>query len=127
MTTRVEIYDQERNERLTYKTTKIGRPVNLPLTKDGFEALLEVAAKVYDLPVDDRMRQVLAGYIHHIPNETNIITINKLARMLHKSVSNSLTWVIDQDIKQKERDKAIEEANKIKENVVSIKVSPEVN
>lgn len=123
--TRVEIYDQDRKERLMYRTTKIGRPVTLPLTKDGFEALLEVAAKVYDLPVDDRMRAVLAGYIHHIPNETNIITINKIARMLYKSVANSLTWMIDQEIKQKERDRAIAEANKIKDNVVSIAETPE--
>ncbi len=114
--TRDNIFEQDRNERQMYNDAAIDEEVELPLTKDGFEALLERAAGYYTLPVDDLMRQVLAGYIHHVPNEQNTAVLEQIAKVLHKSVSNSTTWRIDQEIKQKFRDEADKKAKELKDS-----------
>lgn len=123
MITRDDIFDQDRKERQKYFAAGPDDQVTLPLTKDGFEALLEATAALRDLPVDDASRQVLAGYVHHIPNEQDTTTLSTLGKMLHKSVSNSTTWRIDQDVKLKRIElakKEAEEAKKIQDNVVNM-------
>lgn len=98
-----DIFNEERGERDLYTFGDARAEVLVPLTMDGFEALLEQAAKVYNLPVSDELRSVLAAFIHHIPNEKNTTSIDAVAAVLYKSMSNRTTWLIDQQIKAKMR------------------------
>ena len=102
--TREEFYKTDRKERNYYLTTE-DENVYLPLTNDGFEALLEIAAKQYDLLVDNRLRSLLAGYIHHIPSDEITMDFDKMTKVLYKSYSNSMTYEIDQKAKKEELDK----------------------
>lgn len=124
--TREDIFDQDRKERQKYMQASIDEDIYLPLTKDGFEALLEITAKLHDLPVDDNMRMVVAGYVHHIENEVNTITLKQLSKVMYKSVSNSTTWRIDQEIKLKAREAAQAKAKELAENVTNINNNAEV-
>lgn len=73
--------------------------ITLPLTKAGFEILLSEACKRFELPVDDGSRSTLAGYIHHIPPDKHTTTIDEIGPILHKAISNAMTWQVDQDAK----------------------------
>lgn len=101
--TRTEIFDQDRKEKEVYYNSDPEDEVLLPITKDGFEALLKVCCDYNNLPVDDGLRKVFAGYVHHIQNEQNTTTILALSKILYKSISNALTWQIDQEIKERDR------------------------
>lgn len=100
---REELFTADRHEADFYKSADLKQDdeIVVPVTRLGFEALLERAARLYDLPIDDKLRSILAGYVHHIPNDKNTLTVEALATALHKSVSNDLTWTIDQEIKDK--------------------------
>lgn len=111
--TRDDIFDQDRGERNYYMTAALDEEVLLPLTRDGFEALLEVVAALSDLPIDDAARSVLAGYVHHIANEQSTSTFKMLNKVLHKSISNATTWRIDQEIKLKRRQEQLEAQAKL--------------
>jgi len=119
--TKEDVFAQERGERETYLLAEAEDQILLPITKDGFEALLSVAADAYNLPVDDAMRSVLAGYVHHIENEKNTTTISQISKVLYKSMANALTWTIDQEIKEKRRE-AIKEDQAKAENKEDIHV-----
>jgi hypothetical protein len=120
--TREEFYQKEIGEKEYYKTLGDAVEVDLPLTYEGFEALLEVAAKEYDLPVDDRLRSLLAGYIHHIPSDEITFDYPKMCRALYKSYANSMTYEVDQKAKKR----AVEEAQKANpdSNVIPITNEP---
>jgi hypothetical protein len=125
--TRDNIIDQDRDERETYKKAAYLDEVPLPLTRDGFEAILEIVCRDKGYPLDDAMRQVLAGYVHHIPNEQDTVTLEKLRKIMHKSIANATTWQIDQEIKQKrieEAKQAAEKAKAEKDNVVNMTPRP---
>ncbi len=107
--TRQEFYKSIRTEREQYFDAGIEDEILLPVTEDGFEALTEAAAKYYDLPVDDELRQVVCRYVHHIDNSKNAIPLKDLAAVLHKSYSNVLTYEMDQAIKAKARAKQEQE------------------
>lgn len=113
-----EIIDTERGERSYYLVANWDEEILLPLTRDGFEAMLERTVTGLDLPVDDAMRSVLAGYVHHIPNNENTTSFPKLSKVLWKAVSNSTTWQIDQEVKlNRQRDlKIAHEAELAKNN-----------
>lgn len=95
----------ERGERAYYAAVKPTDEVLLPLTRDGFEAMLERVCGQFTppLPMDDSTRKVFSGWVHHIANEVNTTTIERMGKILYKSVSNALTWTIDQEIKAKQR------------------------
>lgn len=99
----ISIYEQDRGEKECYLAAKKDDVVGLPLTKTGFEGMLEAAAKIYNLPIDNQMRQVLAGYVHHLGNDKNETTLQEIARVLYKAISNTTTWRIDQEIKEAHR------------------------
>lgn len=115
MTSREELYNSERGEREYYlnsHTTATDQQVLLPLTRDGFEALLERVASFHKLPIDDRLRSLLAGYVHHIPSDEMTLNLTNLSKAVYKSFSNSLTYEIDQEAKAralKEAQKKLEE------------------
>jgi hypothetical protein len=123
--TRDDIFEQDRNERNHYMECPLDEEVELPLTKDGFEALLERATSIYALPMDDAMKQVFAGYIHHIPNEQNTITIKLLAKVFYKSVANSTSWRIDQETKLKIREETDRKAKELAGDSQVIPINPE--
>lgn len=95
----------DRGERGLYIAAAPNDTVLLPVTRDGFEALVEICSNRFSpaLPVTDSMRSVVAGYVHHLTNEVNTITIDQLAKVMFKSISNALTWTIDQEVKQKRK------------------------
>lgn len=103
MENRADFFKTERNERVHIMTAELDDYIGLPLTVDGFEALIERATDLYSLPKDDSIRSVLAGYVHHTPNDQHLTTITKIAAVLYKSIANALTWKIDQEIKAKNR------------------------
>lgn len=117
--------DEDRGERARYMGAETDDLVLLPITRDGFEAMLHVCTALYNLPIDDAMRAVLAGYIHHIPNEKNQTTISEIARVLYKSISNSTTWRIDQEIKAKKREHALAAQKKAQEDALQAGLEPE--
>ncbi len=100
-----EFFEKDRGERALYTDIDPNAEVLLPLTRDGFEALAERCVAQFEpaLPLDDSTRKVLAQWVHRIANEKNTSSIADLAKILYKSVSNSLTWTIDQEIKTKQQ------------------------
>lgn len=99
-----DIFEENRGERSVYEVTTDEAEVLLPLTRDGFEALLERAAKVYSLPIDDSARSILAGYIHHVDRQSNTLSLSSLAKALYKSVANATSWRIDQEAKMRRQE-----------------------
>lgn len=123
----------DRGEKEYYNTANPDDEITLPLTRIGFEALLECLCNSFHpaLPLNDSMRKVLCGWIHHIGNEKHTSTIKALSAVLYKSVVNANTWTIDQEIKHKEQafQKQMEEANKEKirlETIENAKVKREM-
>lgn len=114
--TREEFYKSQMPWDSGYKSANFDSEVLVPVTEAGFEALLEKAADLFHLPIDDDLRCMLAGYIHHIPNEQCKISLTALCEAMLKSFSNTLTWKIDQDIKAKRRE---EEKKKLEEQNVT--------
>lgn len=98
-----KFFAQDRGERALYENAAQDETVLLPLSRDGFEALLARAVGLFSppLPIDDSCRKVLSGYVHHIANETNTTTIELISKVIYKSLTNALTWTIDQEIKAK--------------------------
>ena len=97
------LFDADRGERATYEAADPNTEVLLPITRDGYEAMIECALKPFGIPVDDSIRGVFSGYVHHIANEKNKVSIAQIGAVLYKSISNALTYEIDQEIKMKRR------------------------
>ena len=112
--TREDIFDQKNDEGSNYGSLDEKVEITLPLTKRGFDNLMTEITKRYGLPNDDASYMVIAGYIHHIPNEQDTTTLAILGKVLRKSVANSTSWRIDQEIKMK-RNTEMTEARKKKE------------
>jgi hypothetical protein len=101
------VFFQDRKEREYYfhlkSTHNVDHEVLSPLTRDGFEALLEVCCAEHDLPVNDSMRSCLVAALHGIPRGSNTTTLNAMAKTLYQAFSNANTWQIDQEIKEARR------------------------
>ena len=95
------VFDTDRGERQEYLEAHEDADITLPVTRDGFQALMEVVCGGCALPVDDNARQVIAQHVHHIPNDYATTTISKLRVVLTKALANALTWGVDQEIKAK--------------------------
>lgn len=126
MTTREEFFSTQRCEAM-YESMPLTEEVRVPVTRLEFESLLKRTADVHKLVVDDKLRSILAGYIHHIPSDEDMLKMSKVAQVLVKSVSNDITWIIDQECKKKAQkeltDKQAKEvalANQVKDNVTPI-------
>jgi hypothetical protein len=91
------------NERALYEVVNDDEEIMLPVTKDGFFALVEFAARRSFLPVDDAARCTVAGFIHHLSNETDTTTVGAVRKVLHKAQANITSWRVDQEIKAKRR------------------------
>lgn len=100
-----DFFKSDRGERETYMAAALTDTVLLPLTYDGYEAFIERACKQFTpaLPIDDSIRKVFCTYVHHIASEVNTTTIEAMGKVLWKSLTNALTWEIDQEVKAKAR------------------------
>ncbi len=99
--TRDELYASDRGEREYYKSKKkLDDKIRLPITKDGLEALMEVATEALDIPLDDTTRQVFAGFVHHLGQTENSTTLGEVGRVVYKNMANFATWRLDQDAKE---------------------------
>lgn len=98
-------FDKSRGEREMYQNAKHDEPVLLPLTREGFDELVNICINKFTppLPHDDSVRKVFAGWVHRISNEVNTTTIDDISKILYKSIANALTWTIDQEIKAKQQ------------------------
>lgn len=123
--TKLHLFDQDRGERAAYKAAQPTDEILLPITRDGFEAMIEVCVNQFTppLPVDDSIRKVLSGYVHHMTNEESVTTIKKMSAVLYKSISNSLTWTIDQEIKRKVQKQLAEQEEALKLKAVTEKIA----
>lgn len=99
--TRDELYNSERGEREYYETKgkNLKVPLKLPITKDGCEAILEIASKALDLPLDEQMRQDFAGWIHHTDINVHTFTLGELGKVLWNRMAKTATWKLDQEAK----------------------------
>lgn len=113
--TREEFYSSERGEKEYFEGIAIvDESVIVPLTREGFEALAKRATDMHNLILDDPIRSLIAGYIHHIPSNKIIFNMQDLCYVIYKGVSNNLTFAIDQEAKlkaQAEKNKEIENSN----------------
>lgn len=107
------IFESDRGERAFYVGVPIDCSIPLPLTKDGFEAFVEVACERFDLPFDDGARQCLARYIHHLSGETDETSFENFGRALRKQIANTTSWIVDQAIKEKQKAAMIAESHRL--------------
>lgn len=119
--TREEFYKTNRQEREYYLETE-DVDMFLPVTIDGFEALLEKAAAENELPIDNRLRSLAAGFIHHIASDVVMINFPTLCNALYKSYSNSMTYEVDQKAKAEETE-ALNRKKGIKDNGIIIPIN----
>ncbi len=99
--TREELFESKRGEREGYESCELFDSVNIPVTRDGFEALIETVGRLEGLPVDDQAKSAIAAYFHHMDRETDSVTLDVLGSVLRKNLCNQLTWIIGSEIKQK--------------------------
>lgn len=101
-----DLLEQKRGEREYYDAVTPDQELEMPLTRDGFEALLEnIVAKRqgFTLPApNDGLRVTLTGYLHSLEGDKSF-TLNTAGKLLHRGVSNRASWCIDQEIKAKAR------------------------
>jgi hypothetical protein len=101
----IDLLETIRGEREYYDAAGENDEVQMPFTRDGFEALLSNICEKYSgfkLPSpNDGLRVALVGLLHGIDPAANPLTYRKAALKLHQAVSNRSTWCIDQEIKAK--------------------------
>lgn len=102
--TREEIYESDRGERAYYEKTRDPKvSMKLPITRDGIESILEQVTSSMDIPLDDTIRQVFCGHVHHLPTTENSLSFETVMRVLHKHMANHATYLMDQETKEKRR------------------------
>lgn len=104
LTAREEFFSTPRGEREVFEdlfdvNIDEDAQVVLPITYDGFEALMELVSSRYNLPLDDAGRSVIAGFVHHLDNDVVSVPLAKLGKVLAKSIANNMTWHVDQKLK----------------------------
>jgi len=106
------IHEQDRGE--NFSKAELGDAIMFPITRKGFENLIETCCKHLNVPVNNAVRQVVAGYIHHVGNDKDITSIAEISKVIWKSIANSTSWIIDQEIKEamRLRQAAIQAENK---------------
>lgn len=77
--------------------------VDLPVSRLGFESLLNCVCSYAGVPVSDNARLLVCGYVHHIGREKCTSTIAELGSALRKQYANQLTTMIYDEIDQKRR------------------------
>lgn len=96
ITTKKAFAEQDRGE--FFSQTALDEKILLPVTRAGFENLVSEVAAVYQLPVDDEARMLVAGFVHHIGRETCTTTLGTLASALRKQAANFVTSMVCEEI-----------------------------
>jgi hypothetical protein len=109
-----KIMESDRGEAALYASVSPIDTIKVPITREGFEALLKRSCEVMDLPVTNPLRNVLVGFLHHIENDTCTTTVEKIGAALHKAMSNQCTWEIDQEIKKAANEEMRAEQEKLR-------------
>lgn len=89
--------------------------VRLPLTRDGFEAIVEQACKYLCVEVTGPARNVAVGFFHSLSRTVMETKISDLAGAIHNALSNHMTYQIDQEIKAEANKELAEENRKLRE------------
>ena len=97
MKTRTDVFEAKGRESFAH----LKADFDVPMTREGFEGILSLAAQQLDLPVDDELRMVFAGYIHSLDRKISDFNTNELLGIIRKSYSNQLTYQIIQEIDAK--------------------------
>lgn len=110
------LFESDRGERKYYESKRsLKEKIRLPLTLDGCETILEMATGFLEIPLDDTLRQVFCGYVHHMGQTQHTTTLGEIGNLLYKHMSNAVTWKLDQDTKDRIRTKQIAVAEASKE------------
>lgn len=125
--TRKDLYEStSRKEREYYENLRsLKQPIKLPITKDGIEALLFMVTESLDVPLDDTLREVFCGYVHHIENSENTSSLSEIGKYIWKHYSNSATWMMDQECKEKRREELAKQKESEKPELTVAKESHE--
>lgn len=121
-----KLMESERGERQKYESAAPSDTIRVPITRDGFEAFLEISCKLMDLPVTNPLRNVLIGFFHHIENSTCDTTLQAAGAALHKSMSNQCTWEIDQEVKKVANAELEEERQKLRDATAAVEVEKKI-
>lgn len=109
--TREEVYASDRGEREYYTSrsktkAEAKQRMKIPVTIDGCLAILEMVTDAMDMPLDETIFQVFNGYIHHLPQTENSFSFDDVMKLIHNHMSKSVTWKLDQDVKELRQAKA---------------------
>lgn len=107
------IMETDRGERAKYEAADPHDIIRVPITRDGFEALLARACSYMQIPLTNPLRNVFVGFLHHIGNEKCETSISDVGASLLKSMSNHCSWQIDQEIKKAANEELREEQAKM--------------
>lgn len=107
--------ESDRGERAHYTEVPVDMEIRTPLTRDGFETLVERACKFLDVEVTGPARNVAVGFLHSLPRTVFKTTIQDLAGAIHNALSNHMTYQIDQEIKAEANKELAEENRKLRE------------
>lgn len=107
--------ESDRCERANYTNVSVTEEIRTPLTRDGFETLVERACKFLDVEVTGPARNVAVGFLHSLPRTVFKTTIQDLAGAIHNALSNHMTYQIDQEIKAEANKELAEENRKLRE------------
>ena len=65
-----------------------------------------MATKALDFPLDDTVRQVFCGYVHHLDQTVKTTSLGAVGDLLWKHFANNATWTMDQETKKNQRDES---------------------
>lgn len=106
------LMESDRGERAYYEKADVYDNIRVPITRDGFEALVARACAFVEIPVTGPMRNVAVGFLHHLETTVFETSIHALSAALFKSLSNHMTYSIDQEIKAEANKELAEEREK---------------
>lgn len=95
-----ELMESDRGEPAIYEKAGADDKVRMPITRDGFEALVARACELLEINVTGPIRNVSVSFLHSIPRIEADLTPKRLMDAIWNSLSNHMTFEIDQEIKK---------------------------
>lgn len=124
------IYDIDRGEKSYYETAVWDKPIKIPTTYEGFEALITRVAAYWERPVsdfDDDVITTICGYIHSIERTENTITFETLAKVMWRSLGMKFSWLVQETIFAEKRAKVEAAKEEMKANGLAKKKQQKAN
>lgn len=115
--------ESDRGERAIYEKayniivgqTEAEPNVFMPLTRTGFEAMVEFACKLINVEVTGPIRNISVGFLHSIDRKLGTTTLTELSHSILSTLSNHMSHTIDQEIKAEANKELAEEQRKLRE------------